>query len=367
MIYYLVFLIIFVAGFLEVLGANRQSKVFLTLLSLFIIGCLQSFRWETGTDWFPFWDFFVNSKTFDDYFSSDFEFGYAFFNYIVGILTRNYTFFLAIYSFIMMWLYRKAAIDNGSYLIIIILFMFCGAVLPVRQALSIAIVFYGYKYLIQRNFIPFLFVVLIATSIHRSAIIFFPSYFIVNYKFSSKVLLLSYILSVLIGLSGTMLTWMINIFLTYGLGVEGVLAEKLGAYLSGRAANEPISFVQFIFSLLSNVIWIFLFLYFRIKNTNKRYDILLNIYFMGLIINRMFVLAAPDFARLALFYSGSFILLIALILERIKLSNRIILYVIVSIYCFSQMKNQIHGKYEGLYNPYISVFSETKRKELFLE
>ena len=50
----------------------------------------------------------------------------------------------------------------------------------IRQAMATAIVFLGTVFLVKRKFIPYTFLVLIASTLHTSAIIMIPVYFIVN-------------------------------------------------------------------------------------------------------------------------------------------------------------------------------------------
>lgn len=72
----------------------------------------------------------------------------------------------------------------------ILLYYTCGAYWAsfntVRTYLAASMLIFSYKYLVQRRFLKYLIIVLIAASIHDTAILMVPMYFIINVKFSIK-------------------------------------------------------------------------------------------------------------------------------------------------------------------------------------
>ena len=52
----------------------------------------------------------------------------------------------------------------------------------IRQSLAAAIIFAATKYILDGNFKKFLLVILLASTIHQTALIFIPIYFIVRRK-----------------------------------------------------------------------------------------------------------------------------------------------------------------------------------------
>ena len=63
-----------------------------------------------------------------------------------------------------------------------------------RQMFAAAIIGLSIKYIIERKFLRFCVILLVAFSFHNSAIIFFPMYFIANKKYSkSKILIIMFI------------------------------------------------------------------------------------------------------------------------------------------------------------------------------
>lgn len=75
----------------------------------------------------------------------------------------------------------------------------------IRQAMAASIVFLGTVFLVKRKFIPYAFLVFIATSLHTSAIIMIFVYFIVNNDFWTKHFKQIVIVGVLIILFGSVI------------------------------------------------------------------------------------------------------------------------------------------------------------------
>jgi len=59
----------------------------------------------------------------------------------------------------------------------------------VRQFLTIAIFFYGYKYILNKNFIKYILAMLVAFSIHNSAILFLPLYLFALFNYDRRAML----------------------------------------------------------------------------------------------------------------------------------------------------------------------------------
>lgn len=133
------------------------------------------------------------------------EFGYTFLNVLISFFTENrYIFILIITLIIYIFLFISLRKYTENYPLAVILFMglwFFFTFTYLRQVLGATIVWLGIQYVIERKFWKFLMVFLIAFSMHNSAIIFFPLYFVPRRKFSPR-LIVGIMLSLLIlGLS----------------------------------------------------------------------------------------------------------------------------------------------------------------------
>lgn len=87
--------------------------------------------------------------------------------------------------------------DNAliSFIILSTVFpsiLFLGAM---RQAVAIAlVVFWGYDYVVRRRFVPFAMITLLAFTIHPSAAIFLPFYFLYQIKVTTRIYLIGIML-----------------------------------------------------------------------------------------------------------------------------------------------------------------------------
>ena len=138
-----------------------------------------------------------------DYFPS--EPGYTLLNIFISFFTANrYIFILAITFLIYTLLFVSLKKYADNYAFAVILFMglwFYFSFTYLRQVLGATIVWLSIDYIVQRRFWKFLLVVLIAMSVHKSAIIFFPVYFIPMRKFPPRMIIRLMLLVLLVGIS----------------------------------------------------------------------------------------------------------------------------------------------------------------------
>ena len=195
-------------------GRNQHSSflfLFLLGLSLFV----------GFSDMFGGYDRYIYGEVFDNiadvttikgdysdsllynFYSS--EIGYTLLNVLISFFTENrYIFILIVTLIIYTLLFVSIKKYTVNYPLATILFLglwFFFTFTYLRQVLGATIVWLGIQYVIERKFWKFLMVFLIAFSMHNSAIIFFPLYFVPRRKCSPR-LIVGIMLSLLIlGLS----------------------------------------------------------------------------------------------------------------------------------------------------------------------
>lgn len=118
--------------------------------------------------------------------------GYSVFEKFIQLFTKDYHAFLFIVAVLFftgfaVWIYKNS---TNPFLSIIIFDSFLWsffALTGTRQTLAtLLVVFIGGRFIKERKFWPFLFVSLIAFTVHKSAICFFPFYFISQINISKK-------------------------------------------------------------------------------------------------------------------------------------------------------------------------------------
>lgn len=140
-----------------------------------------------------------------DFFYFPSETGYTILNIFLSFFTENryifiFTITLIIYSCLFISIKRYAT----NYPFALILFLglwFFFSFTYLRQVLGATIMWLSLPYIIKRKFWKFLAIFIIACSLHKSAIIFFPVYFIVDKSLSKKHILRIMALCFIVGIS----------------------------------------------------------------------------------------------------------------------------------------------------------------------
>ncbi len=138
-----------------------------------------------------------------DYFPS--EPGYTLLNIFISFFTANRYIFILVITFLiytLLFVSLKKYADNYAFAVILFMGLwFYFSFTYLRQVLGATIVWLSIDYIVQRRFWKFLLVVLIAMSVHKSAVIFFPVYFIPMRKFSPREIRGLMLLVLLVGIS----------------------------------------------------------------------------------------------------------------------------------------------------------------------
>ena len=200
LIYYLLYIPFILCSILDTKELSKQRKEQICYFWVGILTLFWGLRWKCGTDWKQFHDDFYlltfkNMFSFDRGMNEPLEFGYAFLNAFLHELGFSYTVFLLLFSFLILFIYAKFCLKYSSYPIMsfIYLVISLGVFFPGRQALATAIPLIGMKYVFEgslKSFLKFMCFVVIASTIHTSAlctILFFP---LARLKLSLKSLII---------------------------------------------------------------------------------------------------------------------------------------------------------------------------------
>ena len=131
--------------------------------------------------------------------------GYMLWNCLIALITRNrYIFILITTLCIYLLLFVSIKDYTKNYPFALIAFMalwFFFTFTYLRQVLAATIGFFAIRYVVNRQFRKFLLLVLLASSIHNSALILLPFYFLPIKKYSKSKILKCMGLCLLIGIS----------------------------------------------------------------------------------------------------------------------------------------------------------------------
>ena len=359
------YIIIYVIlAIIAVIGCNKiKNQSILTAISFILIVCLQGLRWRTGTDWLPYENCFELSNKYQVPYV---EFGYYIFNKIIRCFTNSYTIFLLIECCIVAICQcvfsKQFLVKNISATL---LYFFATCIFPIRFTLATAIFLLSYKYIIERKLLKFLLVYIIASSIHQIIVLTLPLYFLCTRDFRAKTLLIIYLGCCGVGLMTELVFKNITDAVTLVFAYLPTFSqEKALAYL--QESGESASFMSNFVSYINGLLFIGLFLYFKkkFKFNSVRYNVLLNIYVLGLSFSRLFLNTIPYLSRINLCTSGGFIIILLLILQKTNSSYRWLLTSILFLYFIVSYTAQINA-YQDLYIHYYSIFSYVHRVHVY--
>lgn len=328
---------------------KKETFLFLTFIQLLAISAM---RFEVGVDFINYKGTFnlVNSTSnlmelLEVGRKSTVEYGYLFLNKIVGLFTDEAQWIFIVTSFIILYLIFKTISRHSSIVWLSVYIFTVGAYISslniVRQYIAVGIVFFSYRYIIEKKFIRFLGLILIASLFHTSALLILPLYFILNINLNAKrmvyVLLIGFIMSLSFNfIFSTIQRYFYNDYTQASFGMTG-----------GNIKTVMIALIYFILTMICKK---------SLINRSKYNNILINWSFLNLALS-IFSLNTWIITRLMAYSSIFLVLLIPEIVVSIK--NKyikiIVLMFLISLTLFEHF-NMIMNPINKLI-PYQSIFT----------
>jgi len=368
---------------------NSHKRFTMMFLAICYI-LFSALRWECGTDWEQFYGLFYsfNDVPFTEVFNHRYNWttdsstggkiyepGYALMNWLFVNTTGSFNAMLIFYTTIIIFIYYKLSwLYASKYPIYLFTFFITADFFYWRAGFASAICFFSIQYIISRKFLKFLLCCLVATSMHNSAILFLPFYFVLNRKFSNGLLISSFLFCSFIGSTSILygiVEYVANILSTFRS--EFGLISKLVLYLYTNSDN---SIAKLIMSIFKYGIFIVIFClykkYFKIEsersdatknntdyfkfNKSDIYNVMLTSYVIGSCIWLLFRSQLTIFARMAIYFTGSFPVLNVMVLSILPSNKRKIFFgfVILNVFYIAFAK---FLTFEELLIPYKTVFN----------
>ena len=180
-----------------------KTKHFTVFIIGFICITVSSLRFpHEGTDTYSYMLLFQAIEKTNDLFSFNNEPGFLLFTKICSVFTSNFICYLfVVNTFLWISLYNFVCKYSSNVRYSLWLFLFLGyldsSMCLIRQYLALAVLLYSYKYILKRNFIKFLLIVLIASTFHTTAIIFIISYFLIKINLKKNPIIIYTIICVI--------------------------------------------------------------------------------------------------------------------------------------------------------------------------
>jgi len=343
MIYLSLLLILSTFIFLELTIENKNKKFimigFITILLIYFSG----FRHQVGADDLNYAILFnqvktiMNESIINSYTNYFMEPGFVALNSTIKVFTNDYHLFMLFIAFLTVLFTSYNYSRYSPYVILSLLLYFVHTFLArdmnqIRAGLAASILLFSIKYIYNNNFIKFSLVILIASSFHIGAIVFFITYFVARKEYN-KFTYLSFIF--------------IAIILSY-FGLAGIVVENLpdslgilktvltGYYNSPEFKNSVSTFDITNIKQIAISLTIILCLS-RLKEKSIYFILLFNIYIIGVIWR----IAFSDFgifaARFATFLTITEVILITFFLLCVKGKQKIFIAFLIVLYAFATL------------------------------
>lgn len=282
-----------------------QYKKFMPILVMCVLTFFGLFRYEIGTDY----DWYVvlfDTVTIDDLYPEPtflllVKFLHQFhFSYQMMFIAYELPIMLLLWNSI-----RYYTKDTEIQILIIALFYcleYYFSLNGIRQGLSMVLIFWGYRYCLERSLWKYLLVVALAASIHYSAIIAGLLYFVPTRVFSWYKYAIVFTLTFLVFKLNIVL-----IFLSIFFGILHVDGRYLN-YLSDVDSVKMTGLYMFVKFGLFSIARI------AIMELKPQYKGLLNIWFLGLLGHFLFAFSLP-ITRLTKYFEYFIILIIPYMIQ----------------------------------------------------
>lgn len=358
---YVIFAILVILAFWDIVKpAYRRHKYHIIIFN-FVILCLfviSAFRIERGTDWGSYEYYYKLAANWD--FDGWMEIGYTLFNKVVNLLSNNYSVFVFIVAMVIYASKPKIIYNFSPFPFVALLVWWTinfADVFPTRQTLASALVVYSYIYIYRRQFIPFVILILCASSIHLSSSIFFVSYFLFDYKLNRSFMLCMFFGAYIIAfisdsimsniLSGIPIHIIQDRIITYteqgADNVFGMIYSTRQVLIRGLINRGLIMFL--VFTILNNL-----------RDNNSFFNWLVNNFMLGSIIFGLLTSVNVALGRLASYFDISQIFIIPYVFTaKMDVNNKLIVFSILILYLGYRFYGVVNNYYD-LYIPYKALF-----------
>lgn len=361
-----IFAVLFLAtfAFLEVFNkeiVEKYKMVFAFACYAFLI-FHDGFRWETGTDWDVYLNYFDSSNTISIEHDS-FEPGFMLLFSSIKVLFDDYSVYLIVHAilFYTAFFYAIFKITDYPFVALLVFYMIIVPYMGMnRQFLAMAIYAIALIFLLDNKKWGFFLLILLALLFHRTAIFAIPL-LLFQFNISKKYIVIGLFLCLIISASGVLNA--LSLAISLYIGSDDTTGKKLDAYLND---NERLSIISTTLSLVKKLFWLSVILIFEplIDNKTRTYYILRNIYAVSIMIYILFNGSALQIvvSRGLLYYNVTEMFMIPYVLTifRQNYGKLLIMFVLVA-YCFINIYKGFsnYGENTDYFTPYKGLFINT--------
>lgn len=357
-------IILWLLSFFDSVFTNRFKKVVIFIVCITFV-CLGGFRWNTGTDWDPYYYGFLSLNSYQDVISKySFEWGFSMLNFIVRFLGGGYTFFLLIFTLLKVslkyhFIVRREFIGYGLLSIFFYYCYFFGDIVTTRQSLAISLTFFSTIFIARKQLLYFLICVILASTIHKTAVFFIVSYYFYHKDFSRNTLIYTFCISLFLGLvlfNYNLTSFLsnlpiINSFSSFQEKIESY--SKLGQVTYGEIDSTTtiiLGYLKKVFVVLPILICYSLF------KDNRVMRGMINLIVLGGVMYFVLGSLSSEFKRINGYFEIYEILIIPYFANNIKTKKlRLVIIQLYSLYGLYRLYTAF-VMYSDLYDPFYTIF-----------
>lgn len=356
-IYFIIFSILAVFSALEIYGLRKLENNYFFLLLNLALFVLSFIRWETGTDWTAYNNFFHSAIEWN--LESEFEWGFARLNELVKIIFDSYTVLLFLLGIILFTFQSKAIIKFSPYPITSLLFLWSvtfSNIFFVRQSIATVILFFSIRFIQKRKMFYFLLMVAVATMFHRTSLIFLIAWWVYPLKIRPLFMIFG------IGLSLALTVYLSQLMLSLGSVFGGMAQNKIEFYIEygEDAFGVEIPMAEIIFKGFINKIAVFALAIYSLSTFEKRGEEFrgyLNLYWIGILIYFSTISISVALVRLSYAYDMTSIVMVPIMLKNIKERDlRFAMFFVFIIYLLMRLYVLINGVSYESFVPFKTIF-----------
>lgn len=337
--YFFIFFILLLLSFCEIFSLKRKITIKILSIIIFVFFIFSFIRWETGTDWQSYYDVFKSIKEpwvmKEDVYSLEFESGFMFLNHLAKSISDSYTIMLFLQGAILFFCLNTSLVKYSLYPIFSLLIFYSmslAGIFFVRQTIAMCILLCAIPYITQRNKAKFIIIVILATLIHRTAIIFLISYPLFHYRLKLRTIIVVITIAIFSGIIFKKLV--INILSNLNLGI---ISLKINAYLmkgSDESYGSYSSAVVLLRGLINRslLIAVYLIILNKIRINKPLLNGLINLNLLGVIFYVTLSPISYSLSRVTVYFDIMQIFIIPYLFKYANFSTKKILFIFFSLY-----------------------------------
>ncbi len=286
MIYFAIFSVLSLVAVFELSGKLGRARLPLLALSALFLTLFAGLKWETGTDWAPYQQFFQLSAPGTPWFSISLEPGFLLWNRLVAAILNNYSFYMTISAALCIALILFSLKGKAQYLFVALAVLFANTLIAfslTRQTIASAILLAAFSCLADKKRLSFIALVLLAASFHVTALVGLLA-LVLDRHIKLSILLIAFLAFFVLGWLGA---WHSALTLLANVLPSGHISYRILLYLqSSDAAGQAYPPFRELLGPAKHLFLFGIFAFYRYwkgrEETNYRF--FFNVYAVGIAI-----------------------------------------------------------------------------------